>query len=551
MRMRSVPRAAACGLMAVVLVAGNGGAQDLPVVKGKKVVASVQGEPITLEEFTQQVAAMKRGQAPGAKADPREEIALLGRMIDLMLIAQEARRMDMDKLPEVRQLVESYARVTLREELAARLVKDVKADPKEVEEIYRASVRQWKVSAALFEKEEQAGSLAAEVAAGKPFAEAARAYLADGRAAKLEEGVLLSRAAMDPAIGKAIAGMALGSTSPAVATKSGLVVLTLEEIRYPDNAAERARAEQAALSKKRKEAVAAHDEALKKKYVKVNRELLKSIDYDSDTPGIEALRKDRRVLAEIGGEKPLTVAELTEELRRGLFHGAERAAEQKKLNARKEPTLDGMLHRKVFRKEALRLGLHKTDSYKSKVREHENAALFETVLRKVVAPAVTLKTDEMKAYYDEHRKDYATPEMMRIKSLVFADRKSAETAAESLNKGADFQWVASQAEGQLDRNVKGILAFDGRPIMTSELPEGARKAVAGARVGDARLYASVAGHFYVLAVEHVVAAGRRPYEEVSQEIARKVLDAKVQKAVEEYAGKLRSLSDVKVYLKAS
>ena len=98
---------------------------------------------------------------------------------------------------------------------------------------------------------------------------------------------------------------------------------------------------------------------------------------------------------------------------------------------------------------------------------------------------------------------------------------------------------------------KGILPFDGRPILTSELPAGVQKAVAEAKAGDARLYASAENHFYVLAVEQVVAAGRRPYAQVREEIAKKVLDAKIQKAVKEYAEKLRSLSDVRVYLKAS
>jgi peptidyl-prolyl cis-trans isomerase D len=157
----------------------------------------------------------------------------------------------------------------------------------------------------------------------------------------------------------------------------------------------------------------------------------------------------------------------------------------------------------------------------------------------------------VRAYYDEHREAYTNPEMMRIRSLTFADRRSAESALESLKKGADFQWVADHADAQVDRNARGLLSFDGRPIMTSELPGGVQKAVAGATGGQFRLYASPEHHFYVLAVQDVVAAQPRPYEQVRGEVARKVLAVKVQKAVEEYAEKLRALSEVKVYLKAS
>jgi hypothetical protein len=86
--------------------------------------------------------------------------------------------------------------------------------------------------------------------------------------------------------------------------------------------------------------------------------------------------------------------------------------------------------------------------------------------------------------------------------------------------------------------------------MSSELPAGLQKAVAGARSGDVRLYASPEKHYYVLAVQQVVPAAPKPYEEVRGEVARKVLDQKIEKAIDEYAAKLRSLSDVKVFLKA-
>jgi parvulin-like peptidyl-prolyl cis-trans isomerase-like protein len=456
--------------------------------------------------------------------------------------------MGLDKLPEIRKTMDSNARVTLRDQLVERVVKDVKADPAEVETIYRASVREWKISAALFEKEEPARSMAGELGAGKTFVELARTYLEQGKATKVEEGVFLARDAMDPEIGKAVSGMTVGSTSPVISTRSGLVILKLEEMRYPDNPAERARAEQIVLTSRRKEAVTAFEETLKKQYAKIDRELLNSIDYESETPGIEALLKDRRVLVEVKGEPPVTVGELTEALKFQFFHGTTMAAERKKLNAKKQQILEGMLHRKLFRKEALRLGLDKTDSYRGKIKDFETSTLFGAFLSKVIAPGIRLKEEDVQAYYDEHRSRYTRPEMIRIKSLVFSDRKDAEAAVESLKQGADFQWVSGRANGQVDPNAKGVLAFDGRPIMTSELPEGVQKAVAGANAGDARLYAAPEKYVYVLAIQDVVAAQPQPYEEVRRKLAEQAMDVKIQRAVEEYAEKLRSLSEVKIYL---
>jgi parvulin-like peptidyl-prolyl isomerase len=541
----------AAGIVMVALMALGATAQELPVVKGKKVVARVQGEAITLAELDQQVAALRRERPAGTAVDRNQELALLGRMIDMVLIAQEARRMGLDKLPEIRQVIDANARVALREELVERVVKDVKADPEAVEKIYRASVQEWKVSAVLFSQEEPARAMAAELAAGKSFGELAKTYLDEGKATKMEDGTVLTRQVVDPELGRALSGMVVGGISPVVHTHEGFIILKLGEILYPDKPGERAQAEQIVLTSKRKGAVSAYDEALRKKYVKVNRALLDGLDFEKETPGIEALLKDKRVLAEVKGESPVTVGDLTEALKFQFFHGTTMAAERKKLNVKKEQMLDGLLHRKVFRKEALRLGLDKSDSYRSKLKEFEATTLFGAFLRKVIAPGIHIKEEEITAYYDEHLQQYSSPEMIRIKSLVFAERKDAEKAAESLRQGADFQWVASQADGQVDPSAPGALSFDGRPIMTSEIPDELRKAVAGARAGDARLHAGPDGRFYLLAIQDVVAAQPQPYEQVRREIVEKVLDVKLQRALEEYAGKLRSLSVVEIYLKAS
>ena len=46
---------------------GIASGQDLLVMKGKKVVATVNGEPITLEEFNREVAGLHEGMAGRAE----------------------------------------------------------------------------------------------------------------------------------------------------------------------------------------------------------------------------------------------------------------------------------------------------------------------------------------------------------------------------------------------------------------------------------------------------------------------------------------------------
>jgi hypothetical protein len=236
-------------------------------------------------------------------------------------------------------------------------------------------------------------------------------------------------------------------------------------------------------------------------------------------------------------------------MKQQLFHGAERAVEAKRLNRRKEQILDEMLQKRIFRKEALRLGLDKTEEYKNKLKENQNSLLFGAFIAKAVAPDIKLIEEELKTYYDQHIKEYTYPEMMKIKSLVFSKREDAEKAIVNLKQGTDFQWLEANTEGQVDKNREGVLIFEGNLLTTKDLPENVQKAVSGARSGDVRLLADPKNYFYVLSIQDVILPRPQPYPEVREGIAKKIYNEKLTKAMEEYAGKLRAVSDVKIYLK--
>jgi len=544
---RSVP------VIGIVCCIGLGAAfalaQELPVVKGKKIVASVNGEPITLDELSREIAGVKKESTPATKVDWQAELGVLQRLINTRLVVQEARNIGLDKLAENKMMVDAFAREALREELAEKVMAGAKVDEKEVDKLYKEAVREWKVDAVLCDKEDDANRFEAELKTGKSFVELAKAFKADGRAKQIEEGIYLKPTDMDRQFARAVSGLTVGSNSSVVRTTSGFAVLKLEDVRYGDDPEEKEKARQAVLERSKRERLKAYNESLKKKFVTVKQDVLDSVDYEAPSPGFDALLKDSRVVAEIRGDKAVTVGEITEQLRYQFFHGLDRAVERKRLNARKGVTLEGIIHRRLFRREALRQGLDKTESYRGKLRDYEAGLLFEAFIRKVIQPDLKLTEAEVKAYYDAHAKEYSAPEMMRIRSLAFRRRGDAESVIEKLKEGAEFQWLAAHAEGQVEGNAKGVWSFDGKPVMTQDLPEGMQKALARARVGDVRLYASGDGYFYALAIQDVIPSKPQPYEEARQTLAQRVMNDKVKKAVEEYAGKLRSASDVKVYLK--
>jgi parvulin-like peptidyl-prolyl isomerase len=523
--------------------------QKLPVIKGQKIVAMVNDEPITIEEFKQELAILDKDNAGKEKASEKKEGELLQRLINSRLMVQEGRRIGLDELPETKNLVDVFSKVTLREMLVERQLKNVKVNEKGVERLYREFVKEWKINSVWIEKEEEAKKAEEELKRGKSFDELAKRLIEDGKAKGGEEKNYLKKKDLNQEISEALSKMEVGSVSPIIPLGKGFVILKLEDIRYPDNPEAKKKAEEEGLVFEKGNVLKKYTDALIEKYAVTRKEVLDSIDYEKKEPGFEMLLKDKRVVAELKGEKPITVAELTEQIRQGLYHGADQAIQSKKINSKKGPTLEEMIYKRVFRKEALRLGIDKTQEYKVRVSNYEKSVVFGAFVEKVIFPDVKVAEEEVKRYYDEHAGKFTYPEMIRIRSIAFGKRGDAEDAIEKLRKGMDYQWFVTHAEGQLDKSTQGLMVLEGDLLTTKSLPEGVQKVVSGARSGDLRLYASPEGYFYVLSIQEVTASRQQPYAEARETVARIVYNEKLQKAVEDWADKLRAVSDVKIYLK--
>jgi len=539
-------------VLSILLLVGAMGfasEQNLPMVEGKRIVATVNDEPITLEEFNQELASLHAGVTEEKKVGKTKESALLRRLINMRLILQEAKRIGLDELPEVKNMVDVYSKATLRELLIERHLKDAKPDEKDVERLYKDLTKESKIKSVIFEKEDAAKKMEEEIKAGGHFDELAKQVVADGTAKGGEEGKYVKGKDLLPQIAQTVSKMEVGSISPIIQVGTGFVILRVEDIRFPEDPEAKKLAVKQALYLQKEKLFKEYNDALMKKYVKVHKETLDGLDYESKEPGFQKLLEDQRVVAEIEGEKPITVAELTEALGQQFYHGIERAIESKRLNEKKMLVLEEILYKRILRKEALRLGIDKTEAYKSKVKEYENSVIFGAFVQKAIVPDVKVTEEESKAYYNKHIGEYTFPEMMKIRSLVFVKRNAAERAIEKLRNGTELQWLMENAEGQVDKNTPDLLTFDGKSLTVRDLPEGVRKVLSGAKPGDFRLYASPEGYFYILSIEDVVPAKPQSFEEAKKAVANKVFSEKLNKAVEAWADKLRAASDVKVYMK--
>ena len=524
----------------------------LPVIGGKKAVATVNEEPITLEEFNRAIAASHASRLAEEKAGRIDYSKIIDRLINTRLIVLEARNIGLDELPEVKKLVADYSDETLMGILLASQVRGVKADEDEVEKTYQEMVQEWQLSSVRFAKKDAAQKFEEKIRRGNNFEEAMKKALDEGTAEEGEVGQRLRDGDLAPQIAQMVSKMEIGSTSPIVEIgEKGFIILKLEGKGFPEKEDSEAmeRARQQVLSQQKLKAARDYYEDLRKKYVKTNDELIGGLDFESEKPGFEKLLKDKRVIVEISGDQPIRVGDLTEALKQKFFHGVERAIKGKEVNKRKEEVLESLVEKRILLKEAFKQGIDRSDEYKYRVKEYEISVIFGAFIEKVVNPDIKLNQKELKDHYQKNPEKYTFPEMMRIREIVFGKKSDALTAIEKLRSGTDFTWLSSNAEGQVERNTQRFLRFEGKLLTVGSLPEDVQKVLSGAHPGDFRLYESPAGYFYVLYIYHLIPAEPKPFDTVKKDIAGEVFKEKVKKAVEAYADQLREYYPVKIYAK--
>ena len=551
--MKSMIRSATALLALCVIGLSTGFASDqpLPVVNGKEIVATVNGEPITKGELNEALVLRHADTGEQKAAGRVSYTEILDRLVNSRLFLLEARNMGLDELPEVREDVDKYSRDALLQVLLQQQTKDVTAEEGEVEEAYRQIVKEYKLRSLLFENEEEAKRVEAEIASGKEFQAVVEQALARGDARGAEEGEYIRGRELLPEIEKVVTTVEIGTVSPVIRTPKGYALVQVEEIRYPDDPVVRQQARGTVLDNKKAEVTIRFIRELEGRYATVHKDVLDGLDFEADVPGFEALLKDRRAIAEIAGEDPVTVGDLSDALRMKYFHGVDRAVKKRSINKRKWEVFDTILRRRVVRKEALRRGVEDTATYRDMVGEYENTVLFGVFMQKVIRPGLRLEEKEVKEYYEKHPDEFSYPERVRIDAIVFSQRSRAEETVRKLKEGTDFSWLAANAEGQVDENSPGLLQLEGNLVPVTSLSDGVRDAVSGADAGEYRLYESPEGYHYLLAVREILPPHPLPYEMVRNEIARKMINEKAKKELDEYAGKLREVYPVEVFLKES
>lgn len=513
----------------------------------KTPLALVNGEAITMEDLQKALGTVHEGMGEGQSAPKKSAEELLNRLINSQLIIQEARNMELDKQEDVKKPLDEHAKKLRREMLLSGHVKNIKADDKMVENLYRKQTMEWRLKSLIVDKLEDVKTLEAALKKGKTFDELSAGLIAEGKA---KEGgssaTFIQRDVIAPTMVERLEKMKPGELSKPLPLENGYLFYRLEEVRSKDDPAVREQIRKTEDSKARVKALEDFQEALIKKHSTLNKKVFDKLNFEDKKIKFETYLKDKRVLAEIRGEKPVTVAEFADAVAAKFYHGVERAIDGGKVNKVKKDILKELLSLRVFEIEARIRKIDENEEYLARVAAYNNTALFSTFITKVIRSEVTATPEELQAFYKEHGKEYTTLEMYRLEALAFDSLPKAEEAVQKLRAGTDYRWYKSNAEGQVSINENYRHLFEGNEVPVTDLPESLQKSLTGAVNGDYRTFAD-GPHGYAVTVLEVQPAQTMPYTAVEQQIKEKVFYDKLNKRIDLWAEKLRAASDVIVY----
>jgi len=510
-------------------------------------VALVDEEPITKYDLWAAVVRQEEQLSDDPGEREKEIRRILDRLINGRLIVLEAMNIGLHETKAVRSQVESFRLETLQQELIRNHLQGFEPDPDEVDELYRKMSREVKLHSLVFPAGPGARRFLEEVKDGD-FDHLVERLLEEGKATERKDEEYVKIKDLRSEIAQEVYSMEVGGLSKIYNTEDGYLVYRLLDAQFVEDPPVREQAVRLVSEKGRREKAREYSLALQDKYLTFEEELYNQLDFNTD---LEKLLQDKRVLARAKDDESftITVADLAGQIKAGFFHGADKAANLKIIDSRKESSLSNMIFRYTSQREARSLGLDQTEDFRRKVEEYERSVIFNDFMNRILLPEVKITEEEVRAYYDEHIEEYSSPAMLRMKSLVFKDRKDAESSLDKLRKGADFNWVSANAVNLVAPDTKDVLPLDRNLLSLTALPEDLHELAEDAKKGDSLLYAPDESEFiYVLLVEEAFPPEPQPYEQARNEAANKVFSLNIEKEMEVWLTKLKEEYPVRIFL---
>lgn len=151
--------------------------------------------------------------------------------------------------------------------------------------------------------------------------------------------------------------------------------------------------------------------------------------------------------------------------------------------------------------------------------------------------------EEIAAYYQAHRDEFARPERVRLRQILTEDRATAERALRELRRGTDFAAVARQ----LSRDPSAASGGFQGELAREDLPPGFGDVIFSLRAGEVSRLVPAEYGFHIFQVVSRSPAEIVPLESAGPEIAERLRQERADRLLGELVGEARRRYNVEVH----
>jgi len=515
-----------------------------PAEPGPRVLARVNGEALYAEDVESLLGEI-HSQAQAADRARYDDEQILFRLVNDALLAQEARRIELDKTSGIRERLARARAARARERIyREEIASHIAISDEAVRAVYDDVFRTATLTMLTRRDADEAKALREDVLAAdgdEALAALARARSEDPyalRGGRIESAPLVDLYETMLAFATTAAP---GEVSPPTITPFGWSILRLERLEPADPAlADKRRGKCIAVLRFRREQElrAALAPRWSERFpVSIDREALAAIEVQKMHDGRLVPKVDRpdRVVLRVG-ERSVTSARLGSALT-GAWENVGNPLVAERI---RQIVVDDVVFNELLAAEAERRGYASTPEVDREMHALENRLLVQRYLQESVAGEVAVSKDEMQAYYETHRDEFRRPPKLHVLQLTTASEEGARRAIDLARGGADFAWLVSQHSIDDFRERGGdrgwVAANAGLPLFRDEL--------ATAKAGDLFGPKAWDGAWVVVKVDVVEDQGVYGFDEVSGNVKARLVDQRLDERVETTIRKLRERSEI-------
>jgi peptidyl-prolyl cis-trans isomerase C len=202
---------------------------------------------------------------------------------------------------------------------------------------------------------------------------------------------------------------------------------------------------------------------------------------------------------------------------------------------------------------AKKKGLEKDPTVRKQIEIMKNEYLARMYVQKEVLGKINLTEKDYEAYYNEHKKEFENPEMVRARHILVAVKpnateeekkaalKKAEEILDKAKKGEDFAKLASEYSDDPGSKAKGgDLGFFTQGSMVGKFEQTAFTL----KPGEISPVVETEFGYHIIKVEERKAAEQQPYETVKEQVKAKATQAIQQERLNAFLEK--AMKDAKV-----